>query len=81
MKDGKAQMMGKQSRVRENAVAEAIKQQYDYLFRPEEICDRIGVKDGIIYFIEIKPKNRPLLLKNQELFRTLFPNVYRVVYG
>lgn len=59
--------MGKKSRVYENLVEEKIRGSFDFFYKPYEICDRIGIKDNKIFFIEIKsPKNRTLTEKQRQ---------------
>ncbi len=62
---------GKKSREREKRIAEQIKKDYDRLFIPSRICDRIALKDNKLVFIEIKPKYRQKLRPKQEEFRQL----------
>lgn len=57
---------GKLCRIYENEIANKIKSEYDKLYYPSSVCDRIGVKDGKIFFIEIKQKGRRLSQKQQE---------------
>ena len=75
--------MGKKSRFYENIVAERIKNSYDFLFKPNEVCDRIGIKNGEIFFIEIKNRlNRCnfRLTKKQRLFRSFVKHNYVMEY-
>lgn len=66
---------GKKSRKREKIVAEKIKPLFDNFFEPSRVCDRIGIKDGKLIFIEIKKddkdKLRPLQRKFKELCKSL----------
>ncbi len=82
MLNGKASMMGKLSNKYENEVAEKIKNEYDSFFRPASICDRIGIKDGKLIFIEIKQKGQKLRPK-QEQFKKICEKLgieYRIEY-
>jgi len=75
--------MGRKSRFYENIVAERIKNSYDILFKPNEICDRIGIRNGEIFFIEIKNrtnKSNASLTKNQRLFRNIIKERYLIEY-
>lgn len=57
---------GKKSRIGENKKAEELKSQYDNIFLPQTICDRICIKSGKITFIEIKQIGQKLKPKQQE---------------
>lgn len=70
--------MGKLSRAHENCVASTLKG--DFIFQPNEICDRIVVRDGRIYFVEIKQEGRKLT-KKQKLFQGIAGEQYEVVYS
>ena len=70
--------MGKKSRERENRVIESIKDQYHKIFLPQEVCDRIAIKDGKIFFIEVKSLKQGLSPK-QEIFKKLTKNRYIVI--
>lgn len=63
--------MGKRSRFFENLIAEKIRNEYDFLFYPNEICDRIGVKKDKIFFIEIKNPKDKTLTDKQRLFKKI----------
>ena len=62
---------GKKSRKREKIVAKAIEPLFDNLFEPFRVCDRIGVKDGKLIFIEIKKDSRDKLRPLQREFREI----------
>jgi hypothetical protein len=75
--------MGRKSRLYENIVAERIKKSYDVLFKPNEICDRIGIKNGELFFIEIKNKTNKSnagLTKKQRLFKNITKERYLIEY-
>ena len=75
--------MGKKSRFYENIVAERIRNSYDFLFKPNEVCDRIGIKNGEMFFIEIKNllnKSNARLTKKQRLFRSIIKHNYLIEY-
>jgi len=57
---------GKLSRIHENMVAKLLLSEYDKMYYPQEVCDRIGIKNGEIFFIEIKQKGRKLTNKQEE---------------
>ena len=48
------------------------------IFSPTVVCDRIGIKDGKVFFIEFKKPNQELT-ENQEKVKNLANN-YNVVY-
>lgn len=62
---------GKKSRKLENEVASKIKGEYDFMFTPFRVCDRIAIKDGILIFIEIKPKKKQNLRPQQKKFKEI----------
>lgn len=68
---------GKNSRIFENKIADGIKNDYDAMFLPQEVCDRIAFKDGKIYFIEIKHKGEKL--KPKQLQFSQLVDSYKVV--
>lgn len=51
------------------------------LFHPSVCCDRIGVKEGRVFFIEFKPRGKAELRDYQRMVRDLAPHMYRVVIG
>ena len=65
--------MGRRSRLHENMVAKQLQKDFEHLFLPNEVCDRIGVKDGKLFFIEIK-QNGCRLTEKQQTFQSLVPN-------
>jgi len=67
---------GRNSRKYENMVASKLKG--DYIFMPNEICDRIVVRNGAIFFVEIKRKGEKLRPK-QELFKSIVKEKYEIV--
>jgi hypothetical protein len=72
---------GKKSRKYENEIAKKIIA--DKIYLPNEICDRIVVRNGKIYFIEIKRKNgKESLLRPKQLeFQVIAKEQYEVLYG
>jgi hypothetical protein len=75
--------MGKKSRFYENIVAEKIRESYDFLFKPSDVCDRIGIKNGKITFIEIKNrlnKCNSRLTRSQRVFRSIAKDRYLIQY-
>jgi hypothetical protein len=69
---------GKKSRLFENEIAKNI--QADRIFLPQEVCDRIVVRNGKIIFIEIKHKGERLRPKQSE-FQELAKENYEILYG
>lgn len=81
------QNAGQMSRYWENQKAEELKSQYDEIFQPSSVCDRICLKDGKLTFVEIKQKKgRPFqinLTETQKRFMKLCQEAgynYEVVY-
>jgi len=70
--------MGQMSRKRENAVIENIRSDYDKIFLPQEICDRIAIKDGKMFFIEVKGPKQQLRPKQKE-FKDIAKNRYVII--
>ena len=58
---------------------EGIKGEYDKIFLPYEVCDRIAVKNGKITFIEVKKKVEKLREKQKE-FSKIVKKKYRIVF-
>ena len=48
------------------------------IYSPTAVCDRIGVKNGKVFFLEFK-KNNQTLRSSQQKIRDLVPWMYRVV--
>jgi len=67
---------GKRSRHFENEVA--AKLQGEHIFKPNEICDRIVVRNGEVFFIEIKQLGKKLTEK-QRLFQRIVGDKYQVI--
>lgn len=70
---------GKVSRVFENEMLEEIKERFAILFKPNEVCDAIGVKDDEIVFIEIK-KPKLNLRPKQKQFASLITNINKTKF-
>lgn len=72
---------GKRSCARENLVAQSIQNDFKVLFRPNQVCDRIGItREGELVFVEIKsPHGR--IREKQKAFKNLLPATieYRLV--
>jgi|ERR1700744_3569084 len=63
----------------EQAVGAELEKDGWEIFRPMSCCDRIGVKDGHLFFLEFKPKGQTALRKYQQLVRDTVPHMYQVV--
>lgn len=61
----------------ERGVVERIKSQYDDIFSPNAICDRIAFKGDSVFFIEIKRDGQKLTLR-QTKFRRAVKEVYSI---
>lgn len=70
---------GKKSRLYENEIAKTIVA--DKIFLPNEVCDRIVVRNGEIFFVEIKRKKSQRLRPKQREFREIAKDRYEVIYG
>jgi hypothetical protein len=67
---------GKKSHLYENEIAKTI--QADKIYLPNEVCDRIVVRNGEIFFIEIKRKYQRLRPKQEE-FRNIAKDKYEIL--
>ncbi len=76
MGGGQAKRMGLKSREFENFVANNL--DYDVVFLPQSICDRIVVMGGKPLLIEIKHKGEKLRPKQKQA-QKLFGEYYKVV--
>ncbi len=61
----------------EQRVAKELIQEGWIIFSPTAVCDRIGVKDGRVYFLEFK-KGSQSLREGQQAIRDLVPRMYKV---
>lgn len=64
---------GMQSRIYENNAVNRITKDYNFIFLPNEVCDRIAIKDRQVFFIEAKKIGKSLTEK-QRTFQSLVPN-------
>ena len=62
-------------------MAKAMEEDGWRIIRPMSCCDRIGIKNGKVYFIEFKPAGNTKLRFYQKAVRKLVPDVYCVVVG
>ena len=49
------------------------------IFSPTVVCDRIGIKDGKVFFVEFKKKGQQLRDGQKEI-QSLMPNNYLIKY-
>lgn len=49
------------------------------IFSPTVVCDRIGIKDGKVYFIEFKPDHNTNLRSGQQRLHDVVPDQYIVI--
>lgn len=49
------------------------------IFSPTVVCDRVGVKDGKVFFVEFKSKKSRKLRPGQKRICALVPDMYRIV--
>ena len=49
------------------------------IFSPTVVCDRVGVKDGKVYFMEFKRPGQTLR-PGQQVIHDLVPHMYEIVY-
>ena len=69
MKNGQAREMGLKSRKFENEVADSL--DYENIFLPQSVCDRIAIVDGKPILIEIKHKGDKLRPKQKQAQKLL----------
>jgi hypothetical protein len=72
--------MGKKSRLHENLVEQRIKNSFDFMFKPYEVCDRIAVKNDKIFFIEIKSRKHGRLTEKQRQFKNIAKENFIIEY-
>lgn len=72
--------MGKKSRIYENLIEQKIKNSFDLIFKPYEVCDRIGIRDNKIFFIEIKNIKNKRLTEKQRAFKNIVGTNYIIEY-
>ena len=49
------------------------------IFSPTVVCDRVGIKDGKVYFVEFKRTGQGLR-PGQQMIHDLVPHMYEIVY-
>lgn len=71
---------GAHSRVRyEHKLSDILRSEGFEVFDPREVCDRVAIKDGQVFFIEFKKLNQ-VLRPAQEKVRVLVPDIYKVIF-
>ena len=68
----------KQMEMEENA-SKKLREEGLEVFSPTVVCDRVGIKDGKVLFIEYKKRGQSLT-PNQEKVQSLAKEQYLVVY-
>lgn len=63
----------------EEIIANELRKKGWMVLSPLVVCDRIGVKDNNVYFVEFKKPGQKLRPR-QALIRDLVPEMYRVIY-
>lgn len=63
----------------ENAIGDQLRNEGWTILLPSACCDRIGIKDGHVFFLEFKPEGRTALRSYQKTLREAAPDVYRVI--
>lgn len=65
----------------EQSVAQKMEQEGWEIISPTACCDRIGIKDGRVFFLEFKPEEDSSLRSFQKAVRKAAPHMYRIVVG
>lgn len=63
----------------EEALAKQMRIEGWEIFSPTVVCDRIGIKNEKLFFIEFKKKGREKLRLGQERISQLVPEYYKIV--
>lgn len=63
----------------EEAIAAEMRVDGWEIFSPTVVCDRVGVKDGKVFFLEFKPVNNQTLRPGQQRIADLVPEMYKIV--
>ncbi len=78
--DGVARDLRAKQLEHEAAQAEKLAEQGYEVFSPTAVCDRIAIKDGVVYFVEFKKPGQRLRFGQQRVHDTS-PEHYLVVYA
>lgn len=65
----------------EQTVAKSMQEDGWTIMSPTACCDRIGIKDGQVFFLEFKPQGNVSLRSFQKAVKDSVPHMYRVVVG
>lgn len=65
----------------ERSVANGLRAEGWNIFTPSTCCDRIGIRDGKVYFLEFKPEGKRELRTLQRAVQEILPEMYLVVEG
>lgn len=63
----------------EEGIAEELRGDGWEIFSPTVVCDRIGVKDGKVFFLEFKPIKNQKLRPGQRRIADLVPDMYQII--
>ena len=63
----------------EESVAQKLRDDGWEVFSPTVVCDRVGVKNGKVYFLEFKPIGRENLRSGQQRIHDCIPEMYKIV--
>jgi len=63
----------------EEGVAESLRNEGWQIFSPTVVCDRIGIKDGKVYFLEFKLPGQELR-DGQKAIADLTPENYKIIF-
>ena len=64
---------------KEEELADALRKEGWEIFSPTVVCDRVGIKDGKVFFIEFKKAGQDLR-EGQEKVRSVSADNYRIIY-
>jgi hypothetical protein len=63
----------------EESVAERLRIAGWEIFSPTVVCDRVGIKNGKVFFLEFKPEGKEILRSGQQRVFDCVPDMYRVI--
>lgn len=64
---------------KEENIADGLRGEGWEVFSPTVVCDRVGVKDGKVFFLEFKPPENQRLRPGQKRIADLVPEMYRII--
>jgi hypothetical protein len=65
----------------EQQIADSLAESGWQIISPTACCDRIGIRDGRVYFLEFKKEGETTLRTFQAAVRDLVPGMYRIIAG